>query len=100
MALTISTPLTTQQGFEVSNAYGRVAVLNNYDGKQIEALVELFASEEAFEAGKLPIIVDGINRHATATYDYATGEKDILDLAHDMLIDSLADQGVTAVKSL
>lgn len=100
MALLISTPLTTQQGIEVATSYARVAVLNAFKGQEVEALAELYSSETAFESGKLPIACDGLILSAKTTYDYASGEKDILDLAHDILIEAFAQQGVTATKSL
>jgi hypothetical protein len=100
MSLIISTPITTQQGFEVASSYARVAVLNAFKGQEVEALAELYASEAAFKAGKLPITADGLILSAKTVYDYESGEKTILDLAHDILIEAFKQQGVTATKSL
>lgn len=99
MALDILTPLQTSVGIELATSYGRVAVLNGAKGDIIEASVEIFASEAAFEAGAQPLVVY-INLGARKAYDYTTDSKDILDFAHDMLIETLGAQGVNATKNL
>ncbi len=101
MALNFTTQLATPQGIIIDNAYGRVAVLNGVGGKSISAAVDIFVSEQAFEAAAqpIPVIVD-LETRIQFPYDYATDQHDILDLAHDMLIQSLAQQGFTATKNL
>ena len=100
MALNFTSTITTPEGIEVSNAYGRVGVVNNVQGNTIDAFVNIYASEAAFEAGANAIFPAQLVLGGSTPYDYATGEKDILDLAHDVCIDVLAQQGVTATKSL
>lgn len=100
MALLFQTQITTNEGFVVDNAYGRVAVNNGAKGNTLECDVYVYASEAAFEAGANPFIVPGVRPGVDVAYDYATDEKDILDLAHDALIQSLGAQGINAVKSL
>mgnify|MGYP003325703644 CR=1 FL=1 len=100
MALLFQTTITTPEGIAVENAYGRVAVINNVQGNAVEAFVNIYASEAAFENGSSPIFPIEMTLGGSTPYDYATGEKDILDLGHDICISVLAQQGVTAVKSL
>ena len=100
MALTIKTTLKTIYGFDLTNAYGRVAVVNEFKGNTIQAAVEVYASAEAFEDGAQPLKVVDVIMNASKPYDYATDEKDILDLAHSIMIEALAQQGVTAEKNL
>ncbi len=99
MSLNITSTVVSPQGEELQNLYGRVAVVNNIYGDQLQAVVELFKDEQAFEGGKQPFAV-GFNTSLSAPYNYDTDSKDILDLGHDLLISFLADQGVTAVKDL
>jgi hypothetical protein len=100
MSLQINTPLTTQQGIELATSYGRVAVVNNVKGDKLQAGVEIFASEAAFLAGAKPCYVFELVLGAEMPYDYSTYSKDILDLGHDLMISTLAKQGITAVKNL
>lgn len=101
MALTISTTLTNQQGIELTNSYGRVAVMNAYKGDTLSYSVELFASQSAFESGAQPFYPNfSVILGEDVPYDYATDSKDILDLAHDKAIQLLAAQGISATKSL
>lgn len=100
MSLTIKTPITTQQGIELATSYGRVAVVNNVKGDRLDAAVEIFASEAAFLNNARPVHVDELVLGANLPYDYASDSKDILDLGHEMLIASLAVQGITAEKNL
>ena len=100
MSLNISTPLQTVYGFTLENAYGRVAVVNEFKGDEIRAAVEFYADAAAFEAGATAITVVGVNANASTSYDYTTSDKDILDLAHDILIAALHQQGITATKNL
>ena len=100
MALTITSTLTTPEGIEVTNGYGRVAVVNSIYGNRIEAGVDIFKDAAAFEDGKQPFQFQGISLVLAAAYDYGTDERNILDLGHDLLITHLADQGITATKNL
>lgn len=100
MSLKITSTIQTPQGEELNGLYGRVAVVNSIYGNRIEAIVELFKDQAAFEAGKDSYQFREINTGFAIDYDYATGEKDILDLAHDVLVVELAKQGITAVKEL
>jgi hypothetical protein len=100
MSLQIQTPIMTQQGIELTTSYGRVAVVNNVQGNKIDAGVELFPTEAAFLAGAKPFYAFELVLGGSMPYDYATDSKDILDLGHDLMIQVLAQQGITAVKSL
>ncbi len=100
MSLNITSTLRTPQGIEVSNAYGRVAVQNGFAGDKIEAGVSIFVSAEAFENGDQPLQLIDLQLGGTAPYEYEPGTQNILDIAHDMMIQVLADQNVTAVKDL
>jgi hypothetical protein len=100
MALNFTSPITTPEGIEVSNAYGRVYVTNPAAGTAIGYGFSIFASEAAFNAGSAAIYPTFMKMGGQLDYDYATDSKDILDLAHDASIQLLADQGVTATKNL
>lgn len=100
MALNFTTTITTPEGIEVSNAYGRVAVTNNVSGNEIGYGFNIYASQAAFEAGASPIFPTFLIMGGSFPYDYATDSKDILDLAHDASVAKLAEQGITATKSL
>ena len=58
----------------------------------------IFASESAYLA-EARAVKTNIQTAVSNPYDRQLGT-DILDLAHDFLIDSLAQQGVTATKNL
>ena len=100
MALNITSTFTTRDGFEVSTGYGRVSVLNPMQGTDIQARVDIFASESSYEAKNYPVEILNLQNQVVFQYDYATDSKDILDLAHDQLIALLAGQGITATKNL
>ena len=100
MSLTITSTLQTIEGFDVTNAYGRVAVVDNPAGVELEQLVELFSSEQAFLDGKSQFQATAVVTNCKAPYDRTVQGVDILDLAHDNLIAALAQQGVTATKNL
>lgn len=99
MALTFNTPLTTPQGIEISNAYGRVSVLDDKTGTSIQAGLAIYASEAAFLAGAEEFGFPNLG-FASAPYDRTTDGTDILDLAHDVLINALAGAGISATKVL
>ena len=94
-----TTTITLPSGIEVAGAYGRVSAVDQATGTQVDALVDIYTSETAFETGLAPIEV-GFNRTASVAYDRATMGTDILDLGHDALIAGLAKIGITATKSL
>ena len=100
MALTFSTPITLESGITLSNAYGRVTAQDEYIGTMLQAYVELFVSEAAFTAGAKGIQTGVFNQYTSVAYDRSTMGVDILDLAHDALVVSLAAQGITATKNL
>ena len=100
MALNIQTPMTLPTGMVIEQPYGRVAVVNNVAGNNIQYATNLYISQAAFEAGAVPFDTVGLTLGGEQAYDYATDSKDILDLAHDAMIQILADQGITATKSL
>ena len=99
MALTITSTIMTAEGFEVTNAYGRVAVVDSFAGEALEEYAHLYASEAAFLAGAQPMNV-AFTTKLTSPYDRTMESTDILDLAHDHLITAMAAEGVTAVKNL
>lgn len=100
MALQFQTTINTVQGFEVENAYGRVSVVDNPTGTQIQASVDLFVSETLYLGGALPLQTSGLQTFSLEAYDRAVDGVDILDIAHNNLIAGLAAQGVVAVKML
>ena len=97
MALNITSELELSSGITVATSYGRVAVVDQYPGNQLQSAVEIYATEADFVAGKQPIM--GAIGYEFP-YDRATDGVDILDIAHDQLIGYLAEQGITAVKVL
>lgn len=99
MALQLNTEITTAEGFNVPNAYGRVAVTDNYDGAQVHAVVELFVNEQAFMDGAQPFKTK-IQQYVAVAYDRATDGADVLNIGHDALVASLAGQGISATKVL
>ena len=99
MALNFTTTITLASGIEVPNAYGRVAAVDQAAGTHVDALVDIYTSEAAYEAGLASVEV-GFNRTAQVAYDRAVDVTYILDLGHDALIVSLANLGLTATKSL
>lgn len=100
MALQLETPITTVEGFTVDNAYGRVQVLDKYAGESITAMVEFFTNEQAYLNGAQYLNVVGLDFGFVGPYDRNTDGVDILNLAHEYLIASLAAQGVNAIKLL
>lgn len=100
MSLNIQTSLQTPEGFVIENAYGRIAVLNNAAGTQLDYNVNLYVSEQAFEAGAQPFYPLGLMLGGSKAYEYSVETANILDIAHDEMIATLAEQGVTAQKSL
>lgn len=100
MALELTTPITTVQGFQVDNAYGRVSVVDNPEGTQLQAAVEFYVNETLYLGGALPLQTSGLDQFSIAPYNRDADGVDILDLAHDNLITQLGKQGVNAIKIL
>lgn len=100
MSLQITSTLKTPQGFEVSNAYGRIAVQNGFTGDNVQAAVAIYISEAAFLAGDQQLQFLDLTLGATAPYVYEPNTENILDIAHDLMIATLADQEIVAVKML
>ena len=99
MALTFNTQLTTPQGIQIDNAYGRVSVLDDKTGTTVQAGLAIYASEAAFLAGAEEIGFPNLG-FASAPYDRATDGIDILDIAHDLLVSELAKVGISVTKNL
>ena len=98
MSLTITSTIETVEGFEVSNSYGRVAVVDQINGTYLDSQLTIFTNEQAFLDGKQPLNAD-VQGYTRNEYDRLMGT-DILDLAHDNLIALLATQNVVATKNL
>lgn len=99
MALLFTTPITLPSGLQVADAYGRVAAVDQASGTQVDALVDIYASEAAFTSGLAPIEV-GFNRTASVAYNREIDGTDILNIGHDALIAMLANIGISATKAL
>lgn len=99
MALTFNTTLTTPQGFEVANAYGRVAVADQKDGLTLQAGLSIYASEAAYLAGAEEIGFPELGYYQ-GEYNREADGVDVLDLAHDRIIAELAKINIVAVKNL
>ena len=99
MSLNISTRIATSQGISVENAYGRVGVQDSFSGDNLSAIVNLYASEDAFLQGAQQLSTQLVTSNRKP-YDRNVESVDILDLAHDQIIALLADQGVVATKDL
>jgi hypothetical protein len=100
MSLTITTQIETNDGFAIENAYGRVAVVDNIYGTDLNGKLELFVSLEAFEAGKQPFYSEAVPSGFTFPYERTAETVDILDIAHDYLIAELAVKRIVATKNL
>ena len=99
MSLLFTTPLTLDNGLTVDNAYGRVAAVDQIAGTKVDAMVEVYTSEQAFTSGLQPLQVS-FNRTASADYNRATDGTDILSIGHVALQSTLGQQGMTVTISL
>ena len=99
MSLTITSPIITADGFEVTNSYARVAVVDAFTGTMLEEYANIYVTEAAYLAGAQPLQV-AFTTKLTSAYDRNLESTDILDLAHDHLITAMAAEGITAVKVL
>ena len=100
MSLQITTRIQTVEGIIIENAYGRVAVVDNFDGTNLQAQVNIYASEDSFLNGSEPLRLDGINVFSNAPYQRTPQTVDILDIAHNDLLAVLSSQGIEATKNL
>ena len=94
MALNITTELTTQDGFVLSNSYGRVAVIDNVEGKTLQCYAEIYKDEAAFEAGAAPVPFRKIKLVKQVAYDRTAEGSDILSLAHTVIKELLETQEI------
>jgi len=99
MALNFTTTITLPSGLQVENAYGRVSAVDQASGKQVDALVDIYTSEAAFESG-LEAVQVGFNRVASVAYNRDVDGTDILLIGHNALVVMLAQLGMTATISL
>jgi len=99
MSLQITTPITTLEGIVVENAYGRVAVVDQFAGVNLQSQVQLYASEEAFVSGAnaLHVILKDIS---IQPYDRNVQGTDILAIGHQDLQLLLASQGIESTINL
>ena len=98
MSLTLTSKIKTAEGIELENTYARVLVIDNINGNKLDCALKLYASKEAYENGLQPLKVD-FKEYVSNPYDRSLGV-DILNLAHDNLIQHLAEQNITATKNL
>ena len=99
MSLNITSEITTRDGFVLPISYGRISVTDNYDGEQIACGVNIYKDEAAFEAGDAAV-KSSLRDNLLAPYNRDVDGVDILDLAHDAIIDQLSDQGIASTKVL
>ena len=69
-------------------------------GTEIQGFLEVFTSKQDWIDGKTSNTNVPFKTGATKPYDRAVDGVDILDFAHDALIEALAGQGFIAVKDL
>ena len=77
-----------------------VAVANQYKGDYLQAGIEIYRSEAGFEAGDNFVAFPDLQLGVQFDYVYTPDTENILDLAHDAMIATLLEQGITAVKML
>lgn len=100
MALNFTTTIELPTGIELTSAYGRVYCIDPQQGTEIQGYVEIFTSEQDWIDGKANHNTVPFKTGATKPYNRETDGVDILDFAHDALIEALASQGYVATKSL
>ena len=100
MALNITTPITLKSGIELTTSFARVSVVDGEAGTHLNAAASLYPSSEQFENGKNPILDAPIELYASKAYNRDVDGVDILDLAHDIMIEAFQIQGITATKEL
>lgn len=100
MALLFTSTITLPSGVEVNNAYGRVSAVDGYTGLTVDSIVDIWASEQAFNDHKEPLNGVDFKRTASVDYNRDTMGTDILAIGHDALVAALAAQGISANISL
>jgi len=100
MSLQITTTFETYSGLEVTQAYGRVTALDQAQGVVLVSILDVYKSEADFTAGKQPIGQLPFPTESTLPYNRTVDGVDILNQAHDNLINMLSDFNITAVKAL
>lgn len=100
MALQLTSPVKTDEGFTVTNAYGRVGVADQLQGTYLDSQVTLYVSEEEYLAGAQYLNVSNLSKNIKTPYDRTKDGVDVLSLAHDYLIAQLGSQDVAATKVL
>lgn len=100
MALIIETVLELNNGFSISNPYGRISATDNANGNSIDATMLVYLDKNAFESGKKYILPTGLPEYINIPYNRLVDGVDILNIAHDAFIAKLAEQGIIATKDL
>jgi len=99
MSLNITSEITTRDGFVLPTSYGRVAVYDAVNGTNLNSSVDIYKDEAAFEAGDRPVKTK-LTTSNTEPYNRDVDGVDILNLAHDRIMDTLSIQGVRSEKNL
>jgi hypothetical protein len=99
MSLNITSEITTRDGFVLPTSYGRVAVTDNYGGENLDSSLDIFKDEAAFLAGDSKIQTT-MSINNIAPYDRDVEGVDILDLAHNRIMDKLSEYGIRSEKNL
>jgi len=99
MSLNITSEITTRDGFVLPTSYGRVAVYDSVKGDNLGSSVDIYKDEAAFLAGDQAVKVK-LTLSNQEPYDRDVDGVDILDLAHDRMMDQLSAQGVRSEKNL
>jgi len=100
MALIINTPITLPSGIIIDSSYGRVTSSVNANGTLLHSDLKLFNNKQAYTNNLEEIRVISINKYMTTPYNRENDGLDTLSIAHDVLIVSLLEQGIVAVKEL
>ena len=100
MALNFTSVIELPSGIELQSAYGRVYCIDPQQGTEIQGAVDIFVSEADWAAGKKPVAGLPFVNNASKPYDRAVDGVDILDFAHDFLIEALGQQGYVGTKQL
>lgn len=99
MSLNITSEITTRDGFVLPTSYGRVAVYDAVNGTTLNSSVDIYKDEAAFEAGDRSVKIK-LTTSNTEPYNRDVDGVDILNLAHDRIMDTLSIQGVRSEKNL
>ena len=99
MSLLITSTIKTNEGIDITNSYGRVLVINDYQGNDLKSSLEVYSSKEAYEQSYSPLNIN-MSLSLTAPYDRTSEGSDTLDIAHNNMIAYLASMNISATKSL